>query len=239
MTDSKRPSLLHRVLRLSRPGAEPPAPVPARPKTTAVPLQRVEGAVLLPREVLVVPGTPALAEALARATPEAPAPWLAVLEEAVLQSLQREPAASPVVCTLAQPVRSAPGAGGREPGIALRGMARAWVHAVAPPGLPPTAEVVPAESSTVDTVKLEPLAAELRTLGKQLLRKRPAGPFYLSAATVDAVREPEGLADLLAAWCNPDLDTRRRVLAAVDAEARLRLVLNVLRAQLLPAGSAP
>jgi len=202
----------------------------------------VEGAVLLPRDTPAVPATAALSEALARATPESPAPWFAVLEEAVFQSLQKNPTAPPVVCTLAQPVRSAPGSGGREPGVALRGMARAWVHAVAPAGAAFSAEVVLAEppgSSETDAAKLEPLAAELRTLGKQLLRKRPAGPFYLSAATVDAVREPDGLADLLAAWCNPDLDTRRPVLAAVDVEARLRLVLNVLRAQLLPAGSAP
>lgn len=236
MTDSKRPSLLHRVLRLSRPGD---ALVPARPKTNPVPLQRVEGAVLLPRELLVVPSTPALAEALARATPEAPAPWFAVLEEAVFQSVLKEPASLPVVCTLAQPVRSAPGAAGREPGVALRGMARAWVHGVSPAGPPFTAEVVPAEAAGADPAKLEPLAAELRTLGKQLLRKRPAGPFYLSAATVDALRELDGLADLLAAWCNPDLDTRRQVLAAVDVEARLRLVIHALKAQVLPAGSAP
>ncbi len=235
MTDSKRPSLLHRVLRLAPPEATRPAPAPARPKTTPVPLQRVEGAVLLPRDMLVVPATAALSDALARATPEAPAPWFAVLEEAVFQSLQKETASLPAVCTLAQPVR-----GGS--GVALRGMARAWVHGVAPAGPGFTAEVVLADApgaSGPDALKLEPLAAELRALGKQLLRKRPAGPFYLSAATVDALREPDGLADLLAAWCNPDLDTRRQVLAAVDVEARLRLVLSVLKAQLPPAGSAP
>lgn len=237
MTDSKRPSLLHRVLRIASPEATRPAPAPARPKTTPVPLQRVEGAVLLPRDMSVVPATAALSEALARATPEAPAPWFAVLEEAVFQSLQKETASLPVLCTLAQPVRGAPG--GREPGVALRGMARAWVHGVAPAGPGFTAEVVLAEAAAPDAMKLEPLAAELRALGKQLLRKRPAGPFYLSAATVDALREPDGLADLLAAWCNPDLDTRRRVLAAVDVEARLRLVISVLKAQLPPAGSAP
>jgi hypothetical protein len=83
---------------------------------------------------------------------------------------------------------------------------------------------------------VEPLAAELRALGKQLLRKRPAGPFYLSVATVDAVREPDALADLLAAWCNPDLEARRGLLAAVDIEARVRLVIAVLQRQL---GSGP
>lgn len=237
MTDSKRPSLLHRVLRIASPEATRPAPAPARPKTTPVPLQRVEGAVLLPRDMLVVPATAALSEALARATPEAPAPWFAVLEEAVFQSLQKETASLPAVCTLAQPVRSAPG--GREPGVALRGMARAWVHGVAPAESGFTAEVVLADAAAPDAAKLEPLATELRALGKQLLRKRPAGSFYLSAATVDALREPDGLADLLAAWCDPDLDTRRQVLAAVDVEARLRLVLSVLKAQLPPAGSAP
>lgn len=234
MTDSKRPSLLRRLLRIER----PESPQAARPRTVPVPLQRVSGAVMLPKDTLVVPATAELVEAVARSTPEAPGPWVAVLEEAAFQSLQKEPPSAPVLCTLAQPVRSGPGGGGREAGLALRGMTRAWVHAVAPSGLQFTAEVVPVESPELDAAKLEPLAAELRALGKQLLRQRPAGPFYLSAATVDAVREPDGLADLLVAWWNPDLDTRRQVLAAVDVEARLRLVINVLKAQLLPVGSA-
>ena len=50
--------------------------------STPVPLQRVSGAVMLPRDTLVVPATAELAEAVARSTPETPGPWVAVLEEA-------------------------------------------------------------------------------------------------------------------------------------------------------------
>ncbi len=236
MADPKRPSLLQRLLRIAPPEPVQPA-VPARPQTTPVLAVPAVGRVMLPREQLVVPVSPELAATLPApgADASAPAPWFAVIEDAVFQAAEQNPASLPVVCTLAQLTRVGAGQGGQA-SLALRGMARARVYGVERAGLQLRAQVVVAEPSAPDAARVEPLAAELRSLGKQLLRKRPAGPFYLSAATVEALREPEALADLLAAWCDPDLEARRRILAAVDIEARVRLVIAVLQRQL---GSGP
>lgn len=193
---------------------------------------------LLPRETLAIPAPAALVERAVRTNPEAPAPWFAVLEEDVFQALQRDAASAPAVCTLGQLVRAVPGAGDREPSLMLKGMTRAHVYSVTPAGPDFHAQVVPVEPSAPDAA-LEPLAAELRALGIQRIRQRPAGPFYLAPATVEALREPEALVDLLAAWCDPDLDTRRAILAAVELEARMRRVIQVLRPPASPDGSAP
>ncbi|XXF81295.1 hypothetical protein P2318_16510 [Myxococcaceae bacterium GXIMD 01537] len=225
MEDSQRPSLLHRLLRLARPEPGAPPARAGRPKTVSVPVHRLPERVLLPRDVLDVPAIPEGVSAEG---------WVAVLEEAAFQAAQR-PAALPVLCTLAQFARSGSG-------VALRGMARAWVHGLTPSGAGFLADVATAEAPSVDAAVVEPLAAELRALGRQLLRARPAGPFYLSVGTVDAMREPEGLADLFAAWCDPGLDARRSILAAVALDARLRAVLDVVRQRLSaprPGGSGP
>jgi ATP-dependent Lon protease len=221
--------LLKRLLRIAPPESAQPS-APPRPRTTPVLALRPVGTVLLPREQLVVPVPPEVAQAVPQPGADAPAPWFAVIEEAAFQAAEQNPASLPGVCTLAQLTRVV--SVGQGAGLALRGMTRAQVYGVGKQGPHWQAEVVVSEPPAPDATRVEPLAAELRALGKQLLRKRPAGPFYLSAATVDAVREPDALADLLAAWCNPDLVARRGLLAAVDIEARMRLVIAVLQRQL-------
>lgn len=234
VSESKRPPLLRRLLRLSRPDEPHTPPPPARPETTSVVLQPVSGSVMLPRELRVIPVAPAWAEALTRASAQAPASglWLAVLEEPVFQAALKNPASLPVMCTLAQFTRGGQLGSEKEAGIALRGMTRARVYTLVQEGERFRADVAVAEAPSLEAAKLEPLAAELRTLGKQLLRVRPAGPFYLSAATLDAMREPDGLADVLAAWCDPDAEARRRILDAVDVEARARLVIELLKGRI-------
>ena len=189
-----------------------------KPTTTKLPLFVLEGAVLLPGGVARLETDPESAARVRSLAGQSPEQRRVVV---ALSTDDHELGVSPIA-TLAR-VEAVSG----DDGVIVSGVGRARVTEIGDEQPLPLSTVELLEPAPASGAEIEALALEARRLARDILALIPGGAAEV-AQSIDAIKEPGSLADLLTHHLPVEPADKMRVLESLDVGERLRLVVALL-----------
>ena len=112
-------------------------------------------------------------------------------------------------------------------GVIVRGASRGRITVVEERAPLPVAHLAPVQESPASGAEVEALSLEARRLARDILAMIPGLPAEVGR-TIDRIREPGSLADLLGHHVPADAGDKQKILDELDVSKRLALVVSLL-----------